>query len=122
MVDNLRNSNETYIANLNAPIDTIARSDIEVKDFFCLEDSRNMLQHLSSFGFSQESDEDYISRVIDGWDRDTGQVEAYVLDEDETTTDTASLLDLSTSPPRRSQRLKDRKSNAKSVTPHPQLQ
>jgi len=81
-----------------------------------------MLQHLLSFGFSQESDEDYISRVIDGWDRDTAQVEAHGIDEHETPTDTASPPGISTSPPRRSQRLKDRKSNAKFVTSRPQLQ
>jgi hypothetical protein len=80
-----------------------------------------MLQHLLSFGFSQESDEDYISRVIDEWDRDTEQGEVNGVDEHGLTADTASPSGVSTSPPRRSQRLKDRESNAKPAPSHPQL-
>jgi hypothetical protein len=102
-------------------MDTTRRPNNEVQDSLIWRAVDNMLQHLLNFGFSEESDEDYISRIINRWDRDTEQVESRCVDENGRTTDTAPLPGVSTSPPRRSQRLKDRESNAKPIPLRPQL-
>jgi hypothetical protein len=80
-----------------------------------------MLQYVSSFGFSDESDKDYILRLINKWDRDAEQAGACGVQEDNIKTDVDHSLGRSTFSPRRSQRLKDRESNVRFLPPHPQL-
>jgi len=81
----------------------------------------DMLRNTSSFGFSDESDEDYISRLMNQWDKDVEQKEGHGVGEDNLTTDVVQSPGQSTFSPRRSQRLKDRKSSNGFAPPQPRL-
>ena len=79
-----------------------------------------MLHRLLDFGFSQESDEEYISRLINGWDKDIGEAEACGVKEDVREADVAPVPSLWIDSARRSQRIKDRKPNVNSLRPNSQ--
>jgi len=107
----------SIIFQRNVPVDTLTNPN---ENYLYQRAVDNMLQHLLDFGFSQESDEEYISRLINEWDKEIDQAETYDVDEDVLTADVAPVPSLSIVSLRRSQRIENRKSNIDSLRPNSQ--